>query len=101
MSLYFSFSFTHKPLSQHFLDEIGSKYNSVSLHVKEGNEGALEFYKKKGFNVVEVIYGYYRWNKEERAKYSPNGLFMRKSLSSWNVIEFFKSLFGYKSKKDL
>lgn len=32
----------------------------ISLHVQEGNEAALEFYQKHGFNVIERVPGYYR-----------------------------------------
>ena len=36
------------------------KFNSVVLHVQINNEGALRFFKKFGFEVVETRKGYYK-----------------------------------------
>ena len=41
------------------VDEDG-KFNSVVLHVQINNEGALRFYKRFGFEVVETKKGYYK-----------------------------------------
>ena len=41
------------------VDEDG-KFNSVVLHVQINNEGALRFFKKFGFEVVETRKGYYK-----------------------------------------
>ena len=36
------------------------KFNSVVLHVQINNEGALRFYKRFGFEVVETKEAYYK-----------------------------------------
>ena len=46
----------------HVMDIVDNdgKFNSVVLHVQINNEGALRFYKKFGFKIVETKEAYYK-----------------------------------------
>ena len=47
---------------QHVMDIVAKdgNLNSVVLHVQVNNEGALDFYKKFGFEIVETKEAYYK-----------------------------------------
>ena len=47
---------------EHVMDivEKDGKFDSVVLHVQINNEGALNFYKRFGFEVVETKEAYYK-----------------------------------------
>ena len=46
----------------HVMDIVDNdgKFNSVVLHVQINNEGALRFYKKFGFKIVETKKAFYK-----------------------------------------
>jgi ribosomal protein S18 acetylase RimI-like enzyme len=39
----------------------------IDLHVSVDNEGAKEFYTKRGFEVVETVENYYKGKQDSRA----------------------------------